>query len=103
MMQETMEMPGDSVTWDTGAGTGLYALLALVGTKRMDIGSLRERTRLSPSAFQNLVKWLQDESLVNVVSTLDVEGPKERAELTEKGEALLISMLERTCELPELR
>lgn len=82
---------------------GLYTLLALVGARSMGLDALQERTRLSYSAFHSLLGWLQKEHLVDLVSTLDGDGVKESVGLTEKGEALLISLLERTCELPELR
>jgi len=84
------------------SGQSLVALLALVGTKRMDVESLRERTRLTPFAFGNLLRWLQREYLVDLVSNLEGSDVEEKVELTEKGEAVLVSMLEETCELPEL-
>lgn len=65
--------------------------------------ALRQRTKLAPSAFGNLLGWLQQEYLVDVVSSLKGQKIAETVELTEKGESLLVSMLEQTCELPELR
>lgn len=82
---------------------GLYALLALVGTKRMDVEALRERTRLASSDFWAVMGWLQKEYLVDLVSSRDGSLLRESVELTERGEALLVSLLERTCELPEFR
>ncbi len=84
------------------SGQSLVALLALVGTKRMDLETLRGRTRLSSPAFGQLLGWLQREYLVDVVSTLDGRRLDEGVELTERGESVLLSMLEQTCELPEL-
>ena len=81
----------------------LMALLALVGAKRMNFESLRMRMKLTPAAFGSLMDLLQKEYLVDVVSDLDGQEVRERAELTDKGEAVLVSVLERTCELPELR
>lgn len=69
----------------------------------MGADALRERTKLNPSAFRNLLGWLQREYLVDVVSGLSGDQIEERIELTEKGESVLLGMLERTCELPELR
>jgi len=93
----------NSVPRDMLSGQGLVTLLALVGTKRMGVEALQERTRLTPLAFGNLLGWLQQEYLVDVVSGLRGEDVGEKVELTEKGEAVLVSMLERMCELPELR
>jgi hypothetical protein len=77
-------------------------LLALVGTKQMNVEALRGRIRLTPFAFGSLLSWLQREYLVDVVSTLHGEQIVEHVQLTEKGESVLVSMLEQTCELPEL-
>jgi len=103
-MQEATTMgPWNSVPWGVMSGQSLVTLLALVGTKRMDVEALRERTRLSPFAFENLLGWLQREYLVDVITSLEGEQVKENVALTDRGEAALISMLESTCELPELR
>ncbi len=84
------------------SGQSLVALLALVGTKRMDLETLRRRTRISSPAFGRLLGWLQREYLVDVVSTLEGNTLDEGVVLTERGESVLLSMLEQTCELPEL-
>jgi len=103
-MQETTSMgPTGSAPWDVLPGQCLVTLLALVGTKRMDVEALRVRTKLTPVAFGSLLSWLQREYLVEVVSNLDGDRVEEKAQLTEHGEAVLVSMLEKTCELPELR
>ncbi|HUI24040.1 MAG TPA: hypothetical protein VLY82_06590 [Nitrososphaerales archaeon] len=103
-MQEATTMgPWNSVPWGVMSGQSLVTLLALVGTKRMDVEALRERSRLSPFAFENLLGWLQREYLVDVITSLEGEQVKENVALTDRGEAALISMLESTCELPELR
>ena len=85
------------------SGQSLVALLALVGTRRMEVEALRERTKLTPFAFENLLGWLQREYLVDVITNLEGQKVKENVALTDKGEAALVSMLESTCELPELR
>jgi Mn-dependent DtxR family transcriptional regulator len=64
---------------------------------------LQERMKLTPESCQELLTWLQREYLVDVVSTLDGNEVSETIELTDKGERVLISLLEQTCELPELR
>jgi len=69
----------------------------------MDSEALRGRTRLTPSAFRKLLNWLQKEYLIDFVSALQGERVEERIQLTDKGEEVLVSLLERTCELPELR
>jgi hypothetical protein len=84
------------------SGQSLVTLLALVGARRMNIEALRKRINLNPQAFGSLLGWLQREYLVDLVSTLDGDHVEEKVELTEKGEAVLVSMLEKTCELPEL-
>ena len=104
MMQEaTTISPSVSVPRDILPSQSLVALLALVGTRRMDAESLRSRTKLSATAFGRLLGWLQREYLVDVVSTLEGDVVQETVQLTDKGESVLVSMLERTCELPELR
>ena len=77
--------------------------MALVGTKRMSTGALRARTGLAAPAFDGLLGWLQREYLVDVVSTLAKGRVEEEVALTERGEEVLVGLLERTCELPELR
>ena len=103
MQEATTISPWDTVPRDVVSGQSLVTLLALVGTKRMDMESLRERTRLAPFAFKNLLGWLQREYLVDVITSLEGNQVRENVALTEKGEAVLVSILERTCELPELR
>jgi len=85
------------------SGQSIVTLLALVGTKRMDVEALRVRTRLAPLAFENLLSWLQREYLVDVITSLEGDQVKESVALTEKGEGVLVSILESTFELPELR
>jgi hypothetical protein len=103
MQEATTIGPRNAVPWDVMSGQSLVTLLALVGTKRMDVEALQERTKLTPFAFENLLGWLQREYLVDVVTSLEGSKVKENVALTDKGEAVLVSMLESTCELPELR
>jgi len=103
MQEATTIGPRNAVPWDVMSGQSLVTLLALVGTKRMDVESLQERTKLTPLAFENLLGWLQREYLVDVITSLEGNEVKENVALTEKGEAALVSILESTCELPELR
>jgi hypothetical protein len=104
LMQEATTIgPRNSVPWDVLTGQSLVTLLALVGTKRMDLDALRERTKLAPQAFEDLLAWLQREYLVDVIAGLEGDKVKENVSLTERGEAALVSMLESTCELPDLR
>ncbi len=91
------------VPQDIVSGQSLVALLALVGTRRMDVDALRAKTRLAPIAFGSLLGWLQREYLVDIVSTLAGGRKEEKVALTDRGEAVLVGLLERTCELPELR
>jgi len=103
MQEATTVTPRDSVPWDVLSGQSLVTLLALVGTKRMDMEALRERTKLAPHAFENLLGWLQREYLVDIIAGLEGDLVKEEVSLTDKGEAALVSMLESTCELPDIR
>ena len=103
MQEATTVGPRNTPPWDVLSGQSLVTLLALVGARRMDVQALRERTKLTPLAFENLLEWLQREYLVDVITSLEGEQVKESVALTEKGEAVLVSMLESTCELPELR
>lgn len=99
--QQTIGSRDDS-PWDALPGQSLAALLALVGSKRMDAEELRRKTKLTYDAFVSLLAWLQREFLVDVVPTLDERGLGGVVILTERGEDRLLRMLERTCELPEL-
>jgi DNA-binding MarR family transcriptional regulator len=68
----------------------------------MELKALRERIRLTPFAFGKLLGRLQQEYLVEVVSGLERDEVSEIVQLTDRGESVLVSMLERTCEIPEL-
>jgi hypothetical protein len=68
----------------------------------MDVKELRERIRLTPISFGKLLGWLQQEYLVEVVSGLKGDEVSESVQLTDRGERVLVGMLEQTCELPEL-
>ena len=103
MQEQTRIGPVDGTPWDVLPGQSLAAMLALVGSKKMELEALRARTRLAPFAFVNLLNWLQRESLVDVITSLDGDALEEKVRLTERGQSLLVSLLERTCELPELR
>ena len=103
-MQETTTIDSAGIAaWDIMSGQSLVTLLALVGTRRMDVQALRKRTKLTPLAFENLLGWMQREYLIEVISSLEGTQVEEKAQLTEKGEAVLVGLLEKTCELPELR
>jgi hypothetical protein len=69
----------------------------------MDIKALQQRTMLAPFAFGNLLGWLRRECLVEVVSSPEGEDVAENVQLTDRGETVLLGMLERTFELPELQ
>lgn len=102
-MQKTRTIgPIRSGPWDILSNQSLVALLALVGSRLMDVKALQARTKLAPLAFGNLLGWLQREYLVELVSSLEGDKVAEKVRLTERGETVLVSMLERTCKLPEL-
>ena len=103
MQEATTVGPRNSVPRDILSGQSMVTLLALVGTKRMDVEALRVRTRLTPLAFEELLSWLQREYLVVVITSLEGDRVNESVALTEKGEGVLVGILESTCELPELR
>jgi hypothetical protein len=102
MMQTKTMGPQRSGIGEVLPSQSLVALLALVGSKQMEVANLRNKTKLTHSAFEDLLVWLQQEYLVDVVTNLEGSHVAERVELTEKGEAVLVGMLEKTCELPEL-
>lgn len=77
-------------------------MLALAGSKKLDVAGLRERAKLTPEGVDALLSWLQREYLVDFVSSLEGEKITETLELTEVGESVLIRLLEQTCELPDL-
>jgi hypothetical protein len=102
MMQETSaDIPAEKIPRGYLSGQGLVTLLALVGAKRIDVEALRERTKLKSVAFGDLLSWLQQEYLVDVVARQAGDRLEEKVELTEWGRQVLFSTLERTCELPE--
>ena len=104
MMQETSEIGPISLTSrEVVPSQSLIALLALVGTKTRNVAALQARTELNSADFGSLLGWLQSENLVDVMSTTAGGRIEEQVVLTERGEAVLVGLLERTCELPELR
>ena len=103
MQEQTRISLTDETARDSAPGQSLAALLALVGAKKMDVEALRARTKLTPPAFERLLGWLQQEYLVDVITSLDGERVREEIGLSEWGESVLVSLLEGTCELPELR
>ena len=82
---------------------GLAALLALAGSRQLDVAALRTRMRLDESGFNSMLDWLQREYLVDIVCRPGGGQAKETVELTDRGEAVLLGLLERMCELPEFR
>ena len=103
MMQETKTAgPWDSLPKEYLPSQSIVTLLALAGSRSLTPDELRRRTKLTQSGFGNLIRWLQREYLIDIVSRLDGMEVREKVRLTEKGEAVLISTLEQTCELPEL-
>jgi DNA-binding MarR family transcriptional regulator len=105
MKQETKIVgpKSDELSVPITTNESLAALLALAGAKRLDVSELMVRTRLNPSGLLALISWLQREYLVDIVSSLEGNEVRERLELTDKGEQVLIGLLEKMCELPELR
>jgi hypothetical protein len=105
MMQEQKMKIGNpgTVLGDVLPVQSLAAMLALVGRRTMDAEALRARTKLAPLAFANLLGWLRREYIVDVITSLDGAKLHEQVTLTKEGESLLVSLLERTCELPEIR
>jgi hypothetical protein len=81
----------------------LTALLSLAGAKQLKVSDLQARMKLTSEGCDELLAWLQREYLVDVVSTLKGAEVAETVELTDRGERVLITLLEQTCELPELR
>ena len=84
-------------------GMSLTALLALAGSRKLEVPELQARMKLTADGFEELLSWLQREYLVDVVASLEGDGVSETVRLTERGERVLIGMLEQTCELPEVR
>jgi hypothetical protein len=78
------------------------ALLALTGSRKMDIEGLRSRMKMTNDGFESLIYWLQREYFVDIVSTLEGDEIREVVELTTRGETVLVALLEQMCELPEL-
>lgn len=103
MQEQASNGPTRAVQWDEMPGQSLAALLALVGTKRMGVDSLMVRARLTPTAFADLLNWLREERLVDLVSSPEEGQVRAKVELTDRGESVLLALLERTCELPEFR
>jgi hypothetical protein len=80
---------------------GLAALLA--GSRRLEMGQLGSKMRLTSGGTHALVAWLQRERLVDLVSSLDGDDDREAIVLTDRGESVLLGLLEQMCELPEFR
>ncbi len=80
---------------------GLAALLALAGSRKLTVEELRRRMKLTTKGFENLLSWLQREYLVDLVSRLEGYRVTTSVVLTDKGERVLVGLLEKICELPE--
>ncbi len=103
MMQEIQETDSGKTELPDGmTNQSLAALLALAGSRQLDAEALRRRMKLSAIGFDSVIGWLQRQYLVDVVSTLKEDEVSEAVELTDKGEAVLVGLLEQMCELPEL-
>ena len=83
-------------------GLSFTALFVVAGSKTVDVGTVRNRLKLSEGEFRGLLDRLQREYLVDVVSQLQGGSVVEHLRLTEEGASVLQLMLERMCELPEL-
>ena len=107
MMQETQTIGLSATTRsETGAfltAKSLSALLALAGSKTRGIEELRRKMKLTREGFAVLLALLQREYLVDVVSRLDGYQVKVTVVLTDRGERVLLGLLEQMCELPELQ
>ncbi|MDV3244897.1 MAG: hypothetical protein LYZ66_06995 [Nitrososphaerales archaeon] len=77
-------------------------LFIIAGSKRVDLGSLKERLGLSEDGARMLIEELQKGYLVDVFSQLEGDAVVETLRLTDLGTSALQAMMERMCELPEL-
>ena len=104
MIQEILtRAPSRKLSGTLATSTSLTALLALAGSRRLEVAELQARMKLTAEGCEELLSWLQREYLVDVVSSLQGNVVNETIQLTDKGERILIGLLEQTCELPELR
>ena len=104
MIQETLARASSrKLSGTLATNMSLTALLALAGSRRLEVADLQARMKLTAEGCEELLSWLQREYLVDVVSSLQGNVVSETIQLTDKGERVLIGLLEQTCELPELR
>ena len=101
MMQDARTMAPGLVSYGGMSAQGLAALLALAGSRQLDVATLRRRMKLDEQGFASMLDWLQREYLVDVVCRPEGGQAKETVELTDRGESVLLGLLERMCELPE--
>ena len=101
MMQNARTLAPCLVPHGGISAQGLAALLALAGSRQLDVAALRGRMRLDEPGFVSMLDWLQREYLVEVVCHPEGGQAKETVELTDRGESVLLGLLERMCELPE--
>jgi hypothetical protein len=64
----------------------------------MGAEALCERARCPPDVFGHLLPWLESEGLVRVD-----KSEFRTVSITWRGEVFLLSLLEQTCELPDLQ
>jgi DNA-binding MarR family transcriptional regulator len=76
-------------------------LLKLYGKRYMGFSEAREFLQVEDVVFSEIIKQLQYEYLVDVVTYLDDRDVKEYISLTERGEKLVFELMEKTYELPE--
>lgn len=103
MMQEQIEYGhyGEADSGISMTSEGLAALLALAGSRRLGAEELRRRMKLPSQGFGSLLSWLQREYLVDLVSSLEDRRVSSSIVLTDRGERVLLGLLENMCELPE--
>jgi hypothetical protein len=77
--------------------------MALAASRELDVEVLKSKTKLSEKGFLVFVSWLQSERLVDTISNQHGLRAKESLILTERGNKLLMALLEGMCELPESR
>lgn len=79
----------------------MRVLLAIVSPRGVESEALRSKLGLSDAEYRSILDSLQQEYIVDVVSYLDGERIHEALRLTDYGQSVLTSAMERICELPE--
>jgi transcription initiation factor IIE alpha subunit len=101
MMQEIQEIEAKSLGHGSRVSGQSFAVLLALARKPLTSEELHTSFGMNSAEFGQVLDRLRRNSLVGVVSELDVRGFRQTLCLTDEGERVLLREMEQMCELPE--